>query len=378
MDFFKIFLNALATRSVFRRGSGLSSSGPFSPENSQMTVPPNLNRELLYESFISMNSMVFISEMNQFGQDFLEDFIRRTVFVAKELLLEDPGNLYQFDNYQEKVNYQEARLKSALELRNQYFNSDRSMIARELSAEKYKALKSRVHGKLPSLYHEDEDEKYIRMMARLMSAKHEDDGIYRAIQREAAEFYGEKAKIPKSLVLDSNVSLSIGGSVFAPGILASLVKELNVPNISELIGMAVPKLLAPSEELVSKIHLKSFTERKSIILGFLQGCLERKDGPFKDKIDKAFEERTKILEVYLRGDQKAQEKLQILDRLQENEINKLLFVFRNIEERDLILRVDKPVIEAYINLLGHDQKSARESLYGLFSEHKVQEHPTGA
>lgn len=329
-------------------------------------APTNLNREILYESFMSIDSLVFICEMNQFTNGLMEDFVKKTVFVAKDLLVENPSAFNQFNNYLPKVDGVGKGLKDALELRNKYFNNDRSMIGRELSAQKYKELRSRVNGRLPKLYYEDKDEEYLQMMKRLMSAKHEDDGIHKAINREMAEFYGEKAEISKTLMLDSRISLSIGGSIFAPGIFANLIRSLRAPNVSEIINRAVPRLIAPSEDLISKMHLKSSTERRSLVIDFLYGCLKRKNGLFKEKIDKAFEERTRILDIYLKGDPRAQKKLQILDKFQEDEINKLVFLFKNIKDDDLALRIDRPVVEAYIDLLENNQTSAKENLYGLF------------
>nr|AGE96047.1 hypothetical protein ECU01_1340 [Encephalitozoon cuniculi] len=364
MDFLKFFLNALVAHDSGNkvRTDTREHGGAY------LGTSTNLNREILYEGFISIDSMVFISEMNQFSRELLEEFIRKTVFVAKELLFEDPSAFSRFNSCLEKSDYTEEKLRNALELRNQYFNSDKSMIGKELSMEKYKALISRTNGKLPRLHYEDKDEEYLRMMERLINSKHEDDGIHKAIRRETAEFYSDRAEIPKSLVLDSRISLSIGGSVFAPGILVDLIKKLNVPNISELINRMIPRLLAPSEELISRMHLKSFTEKKSLVVDFLYSCLERRDGPFKEKIDRAFEERTKILEVYLKGDPRAQQKLQVLDKLQEDEINKLIFVFRNVEEDGLVFRIDRPVVEAYISLLEDAQRPAKEALYNLFME----------
>ncbi|AFN82462.1 hypothetical protein EROM_011180 [Encephalitozoon romaleae SJ-2008] len=363
MGLLRLFFNALVAH-VSR--DKMSECEPADAPSGDMAIPTNLNREILYESFISINSLVFICEMNQFTDELMEEFVKKTVFVAKELLVENPSAFNQFNNYLTKVDGVGRDLKDALELRNKYFNNDRSMIGRELSAQKYKELRSRANGRLPRLYYEDKDEEYLQMMKRLMSAKHGDDGIHKAINREMAEFYGEKTEISKTLVLDSRISLSIGGSIFAPGIFANLIRSLSIPNISEIINRAVPRLIAPCEDLISKMHLKSSTERRSLVLDFLYGCLKRKNGPFKEKIDKAFEERTKILDIYLKGDPKAQKKLQILDKFQEDEINKLLFVFKNIKDDDLALRIDRAVVEAYIDFLENNQVSAKENLYGLF------------
>lgn len=367
MDVLRTLVNA-----VFRY-SGLESgllpridTPPVIGEEYYVTAPTNLNREILYESFISIDSMVFVSEMNQFSSETLEDFIKKTVLVAKTLLLESPECFDQFSNYQDRVSSSDKRLRSALELRNKYFNADKSSIGRELTMEKYKALRSRVGAGPPGLYYEDEDRRYVQMMSRLMSAKYEDHGIYRAIARETGEFYGEKIKVPDSLALDSRVSLSIGGSIFVPGLLLALMKELNIPNKQGFISNALPRILGPSSELVSRMHLKSPTERRETILEFLQSCLRRKEGEFKAKIDEGFEERTKILETYLDGDPESQEKLRVLDRLQEEEINKLISVFRSVDEEDLVLRLDKSVTEAYGDLLNYGQKSARALLYDLF------------
>ncbi|ADM10990.1 uncharacterized protein Eint_011280 [Encephalitozoon intestinalis ATCC 50506] len=367
MSVLKLFLNALVA-GISRDEAGRDKRSHDDPGNGQISIPINLNREILYESFISVDSMVFIFEMNQFTEESLEEFIKKTVFTAEELLLENPSVFDKFNNYLEEVDGVEKKLKDALELRNKYFANDRSLIGRNLSAKKYKSLHSRTNGHLPRLYYENKDKEYLQMMKRLISAKYEEDGMYKAINREMAEFYGERTEIPKSFVLDSRVSLSIGGSIFSPGILADLFRRLSVPNVSEMINRTVPRLLAPVEDLVSKIHLKTSTEKRSQVLDFLYSCLERKDSPFKEKIDRAFEERTKILEIYLKGDPKARQKLQILDKLQEDEISKLIFVFRNIEDDDLSLRIDKPVVKTYIDLLENNQKSTKELLYSMFME----------
>ncbi|AFM97748.1 hypothetical protein EHEL_011250 [Encephalitozoon hellem ATCC 50504] len=365
MGLLRLFFNALVAHVS---GDMASGHGDTSATDGGLAIPTNLNREILYESFISIDSLVFISEMNQFTSEYMEEFVKKTVLVAKELLVENSSAFNQFNNYLDKVDGVGKDLKDALELRNKYFNSDRSTIGKELSAEKYRELRSRTNGRIPKLYYEDKDEEYVQMMKRLMNAKHEDDGIHKAINREMAEFYGEKTKISKTLVLDSRISLSIGGSIFAPGVLVGVVKSLAVPNVSEVINRVVPRLVSPCEDLISKMHLKSSTERRSLVMDFLYGCLERRNGLFKEKIDKAFEERTKILDIYLKGDSKAQEKLRILDKFQEDEINKLISVFKNIRDEDLVLRIDRPVVDAYINLLKSNQKPAKEHLYDLFKK----------
>lgn len=327
-------------------------------------VPANLNREMLYESFMPINALVFISETTKLSRDTLVDFARKTVLAVKSLLLEDPECFSQFDNYQSKVRVDDERLQSALEARNKYLDADHSMIARGMVQDKYKLLKAR--GGLSRLYYEDEDQKYLEMLERLMHAKYESDGISRAVQREKTEFYGEKAYIPQSAVLDARVSLSLGGSIFMPGLLATVAKNLGLPNKEEQVGNALGKVLAPVEELLSRMHLKSFTEKKTLVLDFLQGCLRRKDGVFKEKIDRGFEERSKLLQIYFKNDPKAQSRLRELDRLQEEEINRLIAIFRNIREEDLVLRLDKPVVQAYSNLLGYGQRAAKDALYDLF------------
>ncbi|TBU19654.1 hypothetical protein CWI42_011280 [Ordospora colligata] len=336
-------------------------------------VPNNLNREILYEGFISIESVVFISEMNQFDLGMLEMFIKKTVLAVKSILVENPDAFYLFSDNSGIANESrnvgiDEKLAEALNERNKYFEKDKSMIAKNLWLDKYNALKTRIAGKDLNIHYEDQNKEYLKMMERLTNAKYQDDGVSRAIRREMFEFYKEKVPMSVSRVLDSRISLSIGGPIFAPGILISLLRQLEVPNKSEMTNEIVAKLLAPTEELITRMQKKSFPERKALVLDFLQSCLMRKESIFRDKIDKAFEERTKILELYLKNDKSPQDKLKAFDKLQEKEICSLQFVFKNIEEEDLVLRLDKLVIEAYTGILESGQAYAKDTLYELFKE----------
>ncbi|KAM0672374.1 hypothetical protein OCOL_000592 [Ordospora colligata] len=336
-------------------------------------VPNNLNREILYEGFISIESVVFISEMNQFDLGMLEMFIKKTVLAVKSILVENPDAFYLFSDNSGIANESrnvgiDEKLAEALNERNKYFEKDKSMIAKNLWLDKYNALKTRIAGKDLNIHYEDQNKEYLKMMERLTNAKYQDDGVSRAIRREMFEFYKEKVPMSVSRVLDSRISLSIGGPIFAPGILISLLRQLDVPNKSEMTNEIVAKLLAPTEELITRMQKKSFPERKALVLDFLQSCLMRKESIFRDKIDKAFEERTKILELYLKNDKSPQDKLKAFDKLQEKEICSLQFVFKNIEEEDLVLRLDKLVIEAYTGILESGQAYAKDTLYELFKE----------
>jgi len=338
-------------------------------------VPNNLNREILYESFVSIESVVFISEMNQFDLGMLDMFIKRTVLAVKSILIEDPAAFYLFAedagtglaNGARSAGMNE-KLAQALDERNKYFTKDKSMIARNLWLDKYNALKARITGKELDIHYEDQNKEYLKMMERLTNAKRQDDGVSRAIRREMFEFYKEKVPMSVSRVLDSRISLSIGGPIFSPNVLVSLLRQLDVPNKPEMTNEIVAKLLAPSEKLITMMQKKSFPERKALVLDFLQSCLMRRESIFRDRIDKAFEERTKILELYLKNDKSPEDKLKAFDKLQEKEICSLQFVFKNIEEEDLVLRLDKLVIEAYTGILESGQASAKDMLYELFKE----------
>jgi hypothetical protein len=340
---------------------------PNQPDNTYIAVPDNLNREVLYESFIPVDALIFILETSSLSRSAYEDLIRKTVIEVKGLLCADFANFHLLDNYALKPETRNRRLRAALETRNKYLENDKSLIAKGLVMEKYRQLAERVRN-TEFVPKRDSDERYSQMMERLYDVMYADDGIYVAIQREKREFYRDNADVMPKEALDARTSLSLGGSVFMPGLLAAVLKSLNVAGKAEMIARALGDILAPIEELHSLAMHKSCTERRDLILSFLNSCLYRRTDVFKEKIDRGYETRSRILGLYLRGADDVAGKLQLLDELQENEIRRLINLYENMREKDLYLRVDKAVVEAYSRWLDDGQRESERRLRKLFGK----------
>jgi hypothetical protein len=357
------------TRGLDRSSLKSSRAGePNQPDDVHVAIPDNPNKEILYESFIPVDAIIFISEMNSLSKGVYDDLINKTVMEAKDLLLSDPANFHAFDNYATKVTGENKRLKGALELRNRYLNADKSLIARGLVMEEHKKLRGHIEETELGLKREDSDEKYRRMMDRLYGAKYADDGVYMAIQRERREFYRSRVNIAPDEAQDARISLSLGGPIFVPGLLAAVLRSLNIGNKTEMVTSALRDILAPVEELHLLLMHRSCTERKDLILSFLASCLHRRTDVFKEKIDRGYETRSKMLGLYLRNDGSAADKLKLLDELQEKEIKRLIVLYENMDDRHLFIRLNRAIIEAYARWLDDGQRESEKKLREFFKE----------
>ncbi|KCZ76085.1 hypothetical protein H311_02923, partial [Anncaliia algerae PRA109] len=104
--------------------------------NEESNIKEEKIEKLLYESFIPLESLLFLIEVNSLNDDSTKYLIEHTVIPMKNYILSYKGSiqdaLREFGAFGPKIIVKDKGLKLSLELRNSYFESDISQIAKTL------------------------------------------------------------------------------------------------------------------------------------------------------------------------------------------------------------------------------------------------------
>ncbi|KCZ80629.1 hypothetical protein H312_01955 [Anncaliia algerae PRA339] len=349
--------------------------------NEESNIKEEKIEKLLYESFIPLESLLFLIEVNSLNDDSTKYLIEHTVIPMKNYILSYKGSiqdaLREFGAFGPKIIVKDKGLKLSLELRNSYFESDISQIAKTL----YKVKNENVNvGEIDLKNFKEKyrnlDNKYIKMVLALRKSIVESDNLVSALKRERKEFiksFAEKREFTKEEILEIKIHLNLAGSIFAPDLLLKIVGQIMLQNKMEFIQKNVSKMIKPIEELCEMIKHMSRVSKKDEIIKFLKACLVRNDWIFKDLLDDAFKARSRILESFLLPEKEeiVIEKEKALDKYQENVIKELI---RNIEDLpenifDKFLVINAEIQKDYLNLLISGQKQEEENLKKKFEEY---------
>lgn len=339
--------------------------------NKRLTIQ-NLSREILYESLISIDSIIFLLETNAILIKDLETFIKATIFETKKLLLKRPNVFLQFSNFSTKVEAPNSLIKQILKIRNKLFELDKSQIALLLTKQKFTELKSRIDVDL-TLYDDQKENEYLRMIKSIFSSKNSEDGIQINLSKEKYEFYRENIDLTKQQIFDSKVSLNLGGSIFDPALLTTLIKKMTVQNKREIVKKTILSFFEPLLLLKRSTDNKTFIEKKKQILEFLSNCLEIKNSKYTALLDNAFYMRSKLIEYYVKENVNDEQFFKFLDILQERQIKKMIYCFENMTDKQLkyFLVPSKRMIELYLNYICDGQDSSKEKLFKLFEKNEL-------
>ncbi|WUR02760.1 uncharacterized protein VNE69_02279 [Vairimorpha necatrix] len=335
-----------------------------------MNIPPvkNLSREILYESFIAIDSIVFLVSVGVIKEKELENFLQKTVLQAKKLLIIKPEVRKFFNNFSNTVKLDNQYLKNMLNLRNKYFELDKSQIAQSITRDRILELDSRIQNKLV-LVEDNKDKSYIRMIQALCKSKDGEDGLAVNLLKERFEFYRENIDLSKSQIYESKISLNLGGAIFSPALLLNLCKKLTIYKKKDLVKKTISSFLESIKILHVNTINRSFMDKKKQIIEYLISCLELRQNIYREKIDEAFYHRSILIEHFIRENGNDKDLYKTLDKFQEEEIKKLIFIFENMNEDNMqrVILHESRILEYYLNYLCDYQESTKNKLLDLFN-----------
>lgn len=323
----------------------------------------NLGREVLYEGFVSLDAILFLLETNILTSSNLKDFLTDTVLTARKMLLKDSSVFKYFLNFSTKVDCKDKKIKTLLERRNKIFDSDKSQIALSLTKERIEILRKRITSSL-LLFDDKKEREYLRMVYDLSNSRYGDDGVSVNLAKERFEFYRENVSLTESQIEEAKISLNLGGSIFSPSLLFQITKGITIPEKREIIKKSLISIFEPLKILKKSIINRSFMDRKKEIIDFLINCLEIRTGQYRASVDEAFYHRSVLIGIYLKDGENNDDMYKILDRLQEEEIKKMIFIFENLKEEHLkmCLVTDPVLVDKYLNYLCDGQDSSKNKL----------------
>ncbi|KAK6089166.1 hypothetical protein P3W45_001854 [Vairimorpha bombi] len=294
----------------------------------------NLSREILYEGFIAIDSVIFLVETNIIREKDLEKFVKETVLSAKKLLLLRPDIRKYFDNFSTNIDINNKYIKKLLQMRNKVFELDKSQIAMSITRDQIRQLENRINSELV-LIEDNKENAYIRMIKALSDSRYGEDGLNVNLSKERFEFYRENVTLSKEQIIESKISLNLGGSIFGPSLLLNLIKRLTIQNKREIVKRSVSSFLEPLKILHENSINRSFMDKKKQIIEFLINCLEIRNGTYRQKVDEAFYNRSILIEHFIQENGAEDDLFKTLDELQEEEIKKLIYIFENMTEEQM-------------------------------------------
>lgn len=340
---------------------------------------------IFYESFVSLDSLLFIVEINGLDREATIDFVQKTVLVAKNYILAQIDKqsisdiLRGFSTFNGTISTTNKSLQAAFSFRNKFFEEDSSQIAKTLFLTDRERMllniPKEMKMKIDKNFRERIDKKYITMISTLHAVLKENGNLVQSINRERKEFmkeFKEKKPITKEEILDLKICVNLGGSIFSPNILLSMLAEITIPSKNEYIEQKINVLLKPVLEMEFYTRHKTNVERKDEVLKFLKACLEGSDWIYKTLLDDAFHVRTSIMEFYLKNDrqEKILQKEKALDILQEKIIINLIERIDNLDEENFanFLIISPEIIKDYVTFLQERQEKAERILVEKFAK----------
>ncbi|KAF7682657.1 hypothetical protein TCON_2123 [Astathelohania contejeani] len=343
-----------------------------------------LKTKILYESFLDINSFLFIIQVNGFSENEVIDLTNKIVLSGRKYISNLPKKeilvtLKKAAYVNPKVSVpMSPSLKSLLERRNKYFEKDTSQIAKRLYLAHLDKLKKDTE-ELFSFKQNDntslltilevtdilqKDKKYFDIILSLRKSIIDDENLTKAINREKIAFYqefGEELRVITPAVTKLKMQLSLGGAIFAPDVLVALTRRLLLTRKSEFVHQIASALLKPIELLELRIRHRSNIEKKEEILSFLNACLEKLPHPLQSEIDEAFKMRSKVMTIFFKGEteQNINDKMGLLDDYQEKYIKEMIDGIKELNNRlfNRFLIINKDVIKLYGDYLeaGYDK-----------------------
>ncbi|EEQ82835.1 hypothetical protein NCER_100410 [Vairimorpha ceranae BRL01] len=187
----------------------------------------NLSREILYEGFISIDSVIFLVSTGIIKEKELDSFIQNTIFTAKKILLLRPGVWKFFNIFSTKIDIENITVRKLIEMRNKIFDLDKSQIALSLTRDKILELEKRAQNKLV-LMEDKKNKAYLHMIKALYKSRDGEDGLAVNLSKERFEFYRENVILSKEQIQEAKIFINLGGTIFSPALLLPLCRRLTI------------------------------------------------------------------------------------------------------------------------------------------------------
>lgn len=329
----------------------------------------NLSREILYEGFISIDSVIFLVSTGIIKEKELDSFIQNTIFTAKKILLLRPGVWKFFNIFSTKIDIENITVRKLIEMRNKIFDLDKSQIALSLTRDKILELEKRAQNKLV-LMEDKKNKAYLHMIKALYKSRDGEDGLAVNLSKERFEFYRENVILSKEQIQEAKIFINLGGAIFSPALLLPLCRRLTIYKKKEIVKKSISAFLEPLDILHETIVNRSFMDKKKQIIEYLISCLKMRNNNFRQKIDNAFYYRSILIEHFIRENGIDDELYKTLDAHQEKEIKKIIYIFENMDEYQIrhVIVHDRRILELYLNYLCDGQETTKNKLFNIFTD----------
>lgn len=350
----------------------------------QTTVSESeLFEKVYYEGFLSLNSFLFLVEINNMSESTVKSILDQVVIPSRKYISERVRSsrvedvLRTFRATASNISYRDRVLQALLRRRNRYFDGDDSQIARNLYLEDLERLmlelrKGNFQG-IGDVQADALDRKYTRMVLALRTAIVEGGNLAQSMKRERREFikeFGERPRVTMREVAELKALINIGGAIFEPGLLLQLVSKIVISDKPAFVEKNVLAILKPVEELEFFVRHKPNVEKKDNILAYLRACHTRQKWIHKDLLDDAFRARTEILEAYLKPERedKVIYKERAFDRHHERFLIDLINRTENLKDElfERFLVINQDITSTYIKLLQTGKHSLARTLLKAF------------
>ncbi|EPR79012.1 hypothetical protein SLOPH_1679 [Spraguea lophii 42_110] len=268
------------------------------------------------------------------------------------------------------------QLETAVKTRYDLFNADKSNIARNL----YNSTLNDIIANL-KLIKTIEFEKsfvdinlnkdYMNMVEYLYDQIMENKMLTKILNIEKEAFYS-KYKTTKNKyknLTELRMEISLAGSIMTPGVLINIFKSIQIDDVEKIIN----KLTQPVALLFKHIKSIKNSEKKNLILKFLNSCLKRKDNFLKQSLDEAYKIRSFLVQKFIENLSYKNKKSQIIfdnfDKYQQNETKNLIKEVEKLQEKDFenIIYLTDNIKQEYIKLLMSDSQEDKEKIKKTFS-----------
>ncbi|ORD94106.1 hypothetical protein ECANGB1_1129 [Enterospora canceri] len=326
-------------------------------------IPPiksafNTSRELLYESFIPVDAIVFYIGTYHASEGELAK-ITKNVLEAKKLILEDSKNIDEFRLFDPNVPGAIGKLQK---FRSDLIKKDESGILRDLIMKKQSDLDQRRKDGTKLVDDQERDKMYKEMLHRLRLAVINGSNIVKKIEDEKNALYRDYIDVPAVEKYKLLIELSLGGFVVRLQALYTEIRRIEIPKKEAAVRKWINEFMAIVEDLELRTRTKTLMEQKTIIREFLLGCLYRKN----TKFDKIFEMRSEIMDLALTDfNEYIAENIK-----QEEEIRNMITVVENIRSGRIDIKHNKDITDKYVKYLLNGDDSDKEVLLKEFDGYK--------
>lgn len=359
-----------------------------SNDNIEIILQNKIQELLYFESIMNIEPFLFLIEINSLSNYGVIKIIESMIFPIqislenllseneeitnsfnKKKLIDLINNLSNFSKSVSILN--EPKLSKSLEIRNMFFLNDKSQIAKQLYLDNLKIIKDSIkeipEDKIINLLKIDnlavKRLKYKKMFEEFVKAILQTENIQKVLKNERENFlnlflFSDQMDLTEYKKI--RMIINLGGSFILPSLMFSLNEKLLHPEKEEFLHKTLLKIIKPVETLKLSIRHRSNSEKKFLILKFLNECLKN-----SNIFSEAFESRSSLLQIYFKNDI---EKIHKIDFYQDLMLKKYIKYLETIDSDyfDRFLVSNRETINTYYQYLNTGQVTEKERLEEFF------------